>query len=210
MSGFAEFVSRFTARGAVLAGLVVLGSATGARAQSEAEIVRALMPLGPSRAISVFATSNSGEGDQSFMETLRNRTAFSASEREKIAAASADRPSIGLEIPFEYNSVKIGPKALPMVKSLGAALARPELRDSSFLIVGHTDAKGKDQVNLMLSERRAQAVKQYIVQNYGVADANLVAVGYGRTHLKDAANPLSSANRRVTAVNMSSAKSASR
>jgi outer membrane protein OmpA-like peptidoglycan-associated protein len=209
-------------RAALLAGVLVLGSAAGALAQapSEADIVKALTPAAPAQAnpglsaTRSLSTSVRGDGaaseDRGFLDTLRNRTTLTASERTKLAAASADKPSIDLEIPFDYNSSKIGPKALPIVKSLGAALARTELKGNTFLIVGHTDGKGRDETNQALSEKRAQAVKDYIVQNYGVPGANLVSVGYGKTQLKDAAHPTAPVNRRVSAVNMSGVKSASR
>ncbi|MGY2051581.1 OmpA family protein [Methylobacterium sp. JK268] len=225
MTGSADTFPRRAARAACLAGWLILGTGAGALAQapSEADIVKALgggaaapAPMGVSRSLSV-GTRNDGAGgapvvseDRTFLDSLRNRTSLTPSERTKLAAVSADKPSIDLEIPFEYNSAKIGPKALPIVKSLGAALARNELKGNTFLIVGHTDGKGKDQTNQALSERRAQAVKDYIVQNYGVPGTNLVSVGYGKAQLKDATNPLSPANRRVTAVNMSGVKSASR
>src|SRR4051812_34720186 len=118
MSRSAKLVIRGFRRGASFVGVLV-GSLAVAQGQTADEIVKALTPA-QARSISVIGSDG---GQQAFVETLRNRTAFSASERERIAAASADRPSIGLEIPFEYNSVVIGPKALPLVKSLGVALA---------------------------------------------------------------------------------------
>ncbi|RVU14945.1 OmpA family protein [Methylobacterium oryzihabitans] len=203
---------RRTGRLTLLAGLLALGSAA-AQAQTaptEADILKALSPEPPlTRSLSTAVRGETGSTeDRAFLDTLRNRTSFSSTERQKIAAASADKPSIDLEIPFEYNSATIGPKALPLVKTLGAALA--QLKGSTFLVVGHTDGKGQDQTNQRLSERRAEAVRQYIVQNYGVPQANLVAVGYGKTQLKDRGNPLAANNRRVTAINMSGVKSASR
>ncbi|ACL56336.1 OmpA family protein [Methylobacterium nodulans] len=221
MTGCVDTFSHRMRRAALLAGLLVLGSGAGAYAQapSEADIVKALTPApaapatGLTRSLSTTVRGEAGSvagDDRGFLDSLRNRTSLTPSERSKLAAASADKPSIDLEIPFDYNSSKIGPKALPVVKSLGAALARPELKGNTFLIVGHTDGKGKDQINQTLSERRAEAVKQYIVQNYGVPASNLVSVGYGKSQLKDTANPLSAVNRRVTAVNMSGVKSASR
>ncbi|WP_407519179.1 OmpA family protein [Methylobacterium oryzisoli] len=205
-----------TMRAAVLTGFFLLASVAGAQAQSavsEADIVKALAPptMGQTRSLSTSVRGDSSVNeDRGFLDSLRNRTSLTSSERTKLAAASADKPSIDLEIPFDYNSAKIGGKALPMVKSLGAALARPELKGNTFLIVGHTDGKGGDQTNQTLSERRAEAVKDYIVQNYGVPAANLVSVGYGKTQLKDSANPTASTNRRVTTINMSGVKSASR
>ena len=58
------------------------------------------------------------------------------------------------------------------------------------------------QYNQGLSERRADTIKQYLVDNYGIAGADLVTVGYGKTKLKDTANGADPINRRVQVVNM--------
>ncbi len=51
-------------------------------------------------------------------------------------------PAIDLEIYFKFNSAKITPEALPPLQALGAALGDGKLKDSIFLIAGHTDANG--------------------------------------------------------------------
>jgi outer membrane protein OmpA-like peptidoglycan-associated protein len=77
-----------------------------------------------------------------------------------------------------------------------------------FLVAGHTDGKGTDQYNQILSERRAENIKQYLMQKFGIAGDNLVAVGYGKTQLKNTANPQADENRRVQVVNMEASKEA--
>jgi outer membrane protein OmpA-like peptidoglycan-associated protein len=74
-------------------------------------------------------------------------------------------PSIDLYIPFEYNSDKLKTEALLTLKRLGAALKDPRLGGYRFKIAGHTDAKGSAEYNQKLSERRAEAVRNYIVSN---------------------------------------------
>ncbi|ACA15389.1 OmpA/MotB domain protein [Methylobacterium sp. 4-46] len=207
-----EHPSRGPCRAAFLSALTLLCTVAGARAQAvtEEQILAALSPRPLTRGLTLGVRGDAGSEGRAFLDTLRNRTGLSDTERERLAAAAADRPSIDLDVPFAYNSAQIGPKALPVVKVLGATLSRPQMSGSVILIVGHTDANGSDHGNQVLSERRAEAVKQYIVHNYGVPAANLVAVGYGKRHLKDAARPTAPENRRVTAVNMSAVKSASR
>jgi outer membrane protein OmpA-like peptidoglycan-associated protein len=145
-----------------------------------------------------------------FIESLKSRTTRSLSrgERQKLAEIAADKPSIDLEIPFDFNSAQIGPKAMPAIKNLGAALANPQLKGGTFVIAGHTDAKGSDPANQTLSERRAEAVKRYLVENYKIAPENLLSVGYGESRLKNSGNPLADENRRVQATNVTETKSA--
>ncbi len=141
-----------------------------------------------------------------FLDSLRNRPTRSLSlgEREQIATIAQDRPAVDLEITFEYNSAEISQKAVPQVAALGKALSDPGLKGSTFVVAGHTDASGGEEYNQELSERRADSIKTYLVDKYGVAAADLVTVGYGKSKPKDPANPTDPANRRVQVVTMSS------
>jgi outer membrane protein OmpA-like peptidoglycan-associated protein len=91
---------------------------------------------------------------------------------------------------------------LSTVQELGKALSDPALKGSTFVIAGHTDAVGGDAFNQDLSERRADAIKRCLTEQYGVVAANLVTVGYGKTKLNDPGAPMSPVNRRVQVVNL--------
>ena len=65
---------------------------------------------------------------------------------------------------------------------------------TGFILSGFTDAKGSETYNQGLSERRADAVKQFLSEKYGIAPSNLVTVGYGQ-------NPFAAENRRVQVTN---------
>jgi OmpA family len=66
---------------------------------------------------------------------------------------------------------------------------------------GEPRFKGSETYNQGLSERRADAVKRFLLEQYGIDAGNLVTVGYGKTHLKNPAEPLSGENRRVQVIN---------
>lgn len=142
--------------------------------------------------------------EATFLNTVRNRSTRSLSmgEREQIAELASAKPKIDLEIQFDYNSAEISRTSVPSVQALGKALSDPSLKGSTFVVAGHTDAIGSDGYNQDLSERRAESIKRYLVQNYGLNGGDLVTVGYGKTKLKDAANPTAPVNRRVQVVNM--------
>jgi outer membrane protein OmpA-like peptidoglycan-associated protein len=204
--------ARYTA---LLAGLAMLGCASLAHAQSasETQIFEALKPKGVTRGLSIGAPAPAAVSEESaFIDSLRSRAprTYSTLERNKLAEISSTQPSIDLDIPFDFNSTTVGPKAVSAVKSLGAALARPEMKGGTFLIAGHTDGKGSDEFNLKLSERRAEAVKQYLVENFNLAPESLLIVGYGESRLKAPSNPLANENRRVQATNLTEIKTTSR
>ena len=81
------------------------------------------------------------------------------------------------------------PVSMPSVQALGDALSNPTLRGSTFVVAGHTDGVGGEQFNQELSERRADTIKHYLVDHYHIASGDLVTVGYGKTKLKNAADP---------------------
>ena len=80
--------------------------------------------------------------------------------------------------------------------TLAKALASPQLESRSFTVVGHTDAKGSAGYNKALSDRRAAAVRRYLVNN-GVAASRLRAIGKGESQLLNANDPEAGENRRV-------------
>jgi outer membrane protein OmpA-like peptidoglycan-associated protein len=195
-----------------------LGAAKAAEDVTEDQILRALTPakkpltrglsLGPQTQTEPAASAAEGR----LIESLRNRPtrSLSAAEREEVATAVKDKPKIDLEINFDYNSANISAKSLPSVQALGRALSNPDLKGSTFVVAGHTDAAGGDTYNQELSERRADSIKRYLVDKFAIAGSDLVTVGYGKTKLKDPANPLSEVNRRVQVVNTQNKATASK
>ena len=87
---------------------------------------------------------------------------------------------------------------------------RDSLKGSTFVVAGHTDAAGGEAYNQDLSERRADSIKRYLVDKYGIAATDLVTVGYGKSKLKDPAQPMAEVNRRVQVVNMENKTTASK
>jgi outer membrane protein OmpA-like peptidoglycan-associated protein len=121
-------------------------------------------------------------------------------DRRRVAEIASGKPGIDLDVTFEDGSAAIGPNAIPKLITLGRVLAGPELKEATFLIAGHAD--GSDSYNQWLSERRADAVKNFLVERFKVSPGQLLAVGFGRSQLKNAKNPRAAENRRVQIVNI--------
>ena len=193
------------------AGLALAGDDTVTADQ----ILSALKPAPVTRGLSVGTPQvdpSVKAREASFLATVRNRKTRSLSlgEREQIAEIADAKPKIDLEIQFDYNSADISKASMAAVQELGKALSNPSLKGSTFVVAGHTDAAGGEAYNQDLSERRADSIKKYLVDKYGIVGTDLVTVGYGKSKLKDPANPLSEVNRRVQVVNMENKATASK
>lgn len=165
----------------------VLLSATAAPAQvSKDEIIQSLKPKTP-------LTRS--------MAPTRKIEIISGNEAE-VLDKNKDLPKINLSIEFEYNSDRptvIGERQLA---TLADALKEPGLRTSRFILAGHTDGRGGDDYNQVLSERRAVAVQRYLIGAVGFDPAKLSTVGFGKRRLLEVADPASPRNRRVEIVNL--------
>ena len=188
----------------LVAGLALSsGPAFAAEKRSADDIINALKPR-VTRGLTTSPADAARAADETrFLDALRNRPtrSLSTEERDQIASIASSKPKIDLEINFEFNSAVIGSKAMPQVTELGKALRSADLKGRTFILAGFTDAKGSETYNQGLSERRADAVRQFLSQKYGIEQGNLVTVGYGHTQMKDPANPFAADNRRVQVIN---------
>jgi OOP family OmpA-OmpF porin len=118
--------------------------------------------------------------------------------------APPGRPAVSLMITFGTGSAQLSPQAEGVLASLARALATPALARSRFRIEGHTDTVGDPAMNQALSERRAAAVRDLLVQRHGIEALRLTPVGFGESTLlvptgDERAEPR---NRRVQVVNL--------
>ena len=94
------------------------------------------------------------------------------------------------------------------LQTVGRVMSGEQLKGTVFFINGHTDAKGGSDYNQALSQRRAEAVKRALIEEYRLPKDTLIAVGYGKNQLKNTADPLAGENRRVQIVNTEQAATA--
>ena len=81
-------------------------------------------------------------------------------------------------INFELNSTELTPQGKENLEEFAKALSDKRLSSAHFVVEGHTDALGSDEYNMGLSERRAQVVKNFLLEK-GVSTAMVTAVGLG-------------------------------
>ena len=79
---------------------------------------------------------------------------------------------------FNTGSDQLRPESTPTLKEIGAMLT--EHADLRLTIEGHTDNTGAAAANKTLSEKRAEAVRQYLITTHGIAASRLTAAGMGQ------------------------------
>jgi outer membrane protein OmpA-like peptidoglycan-associated protein len=80
---------------------------------------------------------------------------------------------------FATGSDRIRPESTPTLEEIGAMLR--DHADLRLGIEGHTDSDGEESYNQTLSERRAAAVKAFIVEAYGIEPDRLQVAGFGES-----------------------------
>lgn len=129
-----------------------------------------------------------------------------AAARPPMRETTSDAPSVSITVTFASGSWALTPGAERALAPLGQALSSRDLANYRFRIEGHTDNVGSPAMNQVLSERRAAAVRQYLIAKFGVNPNRLEAVGLGETQLLEPTPPQTSSarNRRVQVVNIGS------
>jgi len=203
----------FVAAGAV--SLLFGGAALGQKAAVTADqIIEALSPPPLTRSLTGPSQPPISEADRTFVNGLRGLTrSLSASERERVTKIVQEQksPNVNLEVYFDFDSAAITPKAEPLLAELAEALRRgSQLQGALMVLSGHTDARGTEDYNQGLSERRAEAVRKHLIEKYNVPAQNISTAGYGKKTLKNTTEPYAAENRRVLIVNLQSAVEARR
>lgn len=119
---------------------------------------------------------------------------------ESDAIPDAPRPTVNINIQFEYDASSLTNDGILAIEALGAAMQDPRLRTQQFEIVGHTDARGAELYNRDLSERRAQTVMMRLIQFHNINPSRLKAYGVGESQPLDPGQPEAAVNRRVQIV----------
>jgi OmpA-OmpF porin, OOP family len=87
--------------------------------------------------------------------------------------------TIRLEVLFDTNSATLKPASYPELDRV-VTFMKETSPSATGVVEGHTDDQGADAANLSLSQRRADAVRTYLVDK-GVAASRLTAKGFGET-----------------------------
>lgn len=100
--------------------------------------------------------------------------------------SKSDTTSSRIRIPinFEYDSINLDELTQKNLAQLGAVLSEDKYHDRTFTLIGHTDVRGTTQYNHNLSESRAEAIEQELVENFPELKGRLKIKGAGESSPK--------------------------
>jgi outer membrane protein OmpA-like peptidoglycan-associated protein len=107
-----------------------------------------------------------------------------AEELKKVQGAKVERVGEGIQLTmesgilFQTNQAALQTQARQNIQKIADVLKK--YPDTDIIVAGHTDSDGTEEYNQKLSERRAQAVTDYL-KGLGVSGTRLKTVGYGET-----------------------------
>jgi outer membrane protein OmpA-like peptidoglycan-associated protein len=130
-------------------------------------------------------------------DRLKSKADAVALKRRPVSPQLNKLPHVNVDIQFNPDSPVIRPESYRAIGRIADALTNPALMSSTFLIVGRTDATGKRDNNLALSQRRAEAIRDALVTTFRISSKRLLAVGLGEEQLLDADHPKSAVNQQA-------------
>jgi len=86
---------------------------------------------------------------------------------------------VELKTEFDFNKATVRPASHQRIKDAADYMKRHP--DVDAIIEGHTDSIGSDKYNMDLSQRRAESVKKYMIDKFGISPSRLTAKGYGES-----------------------------
>jgi outer membrane protein OmpA-like peptidoglycan-associated protein len=118
-------------------------------------------------------------------------------KRLPIAPDLTKLPSFNADIQFDVDTPIVLPASYETLGRVADALTHSSLLPYTFLIVGHIESTGRRENNAILSQRRADAIRDILVNTFKIAPKRLQSVGLGEEQLLDAARPNAPVNNQV-------------
>lgn len=137
---------------------------------------------------------------QQAAERIKARADAQPQKRPPIAPQLSKLPQVRFDIVFDPDSSLVRPASYQTVGSIADALTDPKLRPYRYLIVDHVESAGRRDHNLILSQRRADSIRDVLVNTFKVAPKRLQALGLGEEQLQDTNRPAGPANARVQII----------
>jgi OmpA-OmpF porin, OOP family len=137
---------------------------------------------------------------QQAVDRIKSRADATALERPPIAPQLLTLPQFTFEVAFDPDSPLIRPQSYQTIGRIADALSDPKLLLYTFLVIDHTEAIGRRDANLTLSQRRADSIREVLAGTFKISRKRLQALGLGEEQLQNSSRPTSPANARAQIV----------
>ena len=138
----------------------------------------------------------------------RARNEPEPSKRPPIVPEILNLPTFTVDIHFDTDTPMIRPDSYQAVGRIADALVNAQMLPYTFLIVGHSDSTGRREANAILSQRRADSIRDVLVNTFKISSKRLQSLGLGEEQFVDQAHPASPANLQIQIVTIGKAAEA--
>ena len=146
---------------------------------------------------------------------LRQQALDRIKAKAKTDAAPLKRPPIApdllklqqfaVEIQFDEDAAVARPDSYRTLGRIADTLSDPSLLEYKFLIIGHTMSAGRRENNLTLSQRRADVIREVLINTFKISPKRLVTIGLGEEQMLDSAHPGAPINQSIQVATVGSA-----
>ena len=142
---------------------------------------------------------------QQVTDRVKSRADGVAAKRPPVAPQLLKLPQLAVEIRFDEDAAVIRPESYQTLGRIADVLTDPKLLAYKFLIVVHTVSAGRRENNLTLSQRRADVIREVLVNTFKISSKRLQAIGLGEEQFVDATRPAAAVNQRIQIATVGSA-----
>ena len=134
---------------------------------------------------------------QQLMERVKSKVEPVPSKRPPAVPELLKLPQLLADIQFDEDAAVVRPDSYRVLGRIADTLTHPSLLGYKFLIVGHTPSTGRRDPNLTLSQRRADVIRDVLVNTFKLSSKRLQSIGLGEEQLMDRARPTAPINAQV-------------
>lgn len=127
-------------------------------------------------------------------ERIKSRTEPVPGKRPPAVPELSRLPQLVAEIRFDDDVAVVRPESYWVLGRIADTLSHPSMLGYKFLIVGHVPATGRRDHNLTLSQRRADVIREVLVNTFKLSSKRLQSIGLGEEQLLDRARPTAPVN----------------
>jgi OmpA-OmpF porin, OOP family len=132
---------------------------------------------------------------------VRSKKEPEANKRPPIVPDIMNLPgTFNVAIAFDVDTPIILPESYETVGRIADAMVNSPMLVYSFLIVGHTESNGNRPANVILSQRRADAIRDVLANTFKISIKRLMSLGVGEEQFIDQARPTSPVNQQIQII----------